>query len=155
MIEMMVAVSIMTVGLLGVFTLLSRSLGLNQIVADQYVAANLAAEGIELVKNLIDGNVLNNRPFNNGECLKLGAHEIDYNDDLNSSCLNRDIFLRFDSASGVYGYDFGENSRYKRLVVIEWPDADQIKVNSKVFWISRGGIDYEINLEDRFFNWRQ
>ena len=48
LIEAMVAISIVTVGLLGIFSVLSRSLSLNRTVADNYVAANLAAEGIEI-----------------------------------------------------------------------------------------------------------
>ncbi|MEK7182766.1 MAG: prepilin-type N-terminal cleavage/methylation domain-containing protein, partial [Patescibacteria group bacterium] len=54
LVELMIAMSVMSVGLLGVFAVLSQSLGLNRVVANQYVAANLAAEGIEVVKNIAD-----------------------------------------------------------------------------------------------------
>src|SRR4030042_2492611 len=51
LIEALVAVSLMMVGMLGVFGVLSQSLGLNRVAADQYIAVNLASEGIELIKN--------------------------------------------------------------------------------------------------------
>ncbi|MBI2506531.1 MAG: hypothetical protein HYW00_00070, partial [Candidatus Colwellbacteria bacterium] len=44
----MIAMSVMSVGLLSVFAVLSQSLGLNRVVAEQYIASNLAAEGIEV-----------------------------------------------------------------------------------------------------------
>jgi len=46
-IEMIVAVSLLMIGLLGIFAVLSQSLGLNRVAANQYIAAHLAAEGIE------------------------------------------------------------------------------------------------------------
>ena len=57
LIEAMVAVSLMLVGLLGIFGVLSRSLGLSRVAADQFVAVNLASEGIEIAKNLLDSNI--------------------------------------------------------------------------------------------------
>ena len=54
MVEMLVAVTIIVVALLGILALLNRSLGLNRVAAEQYTAAYLASEGIELVKNLFD-----------------------------------------------------------------------------------------------------
>ncbi len=56
-IEALVALSILTVGLIGVLTLLSRSLYLQRTTADQAKGTYLAAEGIEIAKSLIDHNV--------------------------------------------------------------------------------------------------
>jgi hypothetical protein len=154
MVEAMIAITIAVVGLLGIFSLLSRSLSLNRVAASQIIGINLAAEGIELVKNLIDANVIQNKPFNNGSCLTQGNHIIDYNDDLNSSCFYDDRFIKFDSGVGLYSYDAGEDTPYKRIIIIEWPSADEIKVNSSVNWTARGGAKFDINLEDHFYNWR-
>ena len=54
MVEAMVAMSVIVIGLLGVFALSSNSISLNRVAADRYIAVNLANEGIELVKNLIE-----------------------------------------------------------------------------------------------------
>src|SRR3989344_3592233 len=62
MIEALVALSIILVGLLGIFALVSRSISLNAVASSQYVAANLAAEGIEVVKNVIDSNAMQAPP---------------------------------------------------------------------------------------------
>ncbi|TSC96603.1 MAG: Uncharacterized protein Athens071426_164 [Parcubacteria group bacterium Athens0714_26] len=160
MIEAMVAITIAIVALLGIFSLLSSSLGVNKTTADQYVAANLASEGIELVKNFIDSNVVNSRAFNDGPCLTEGQHAVDYNDINNnfSSCSTQILaaFLDFDSGTGIYSYEGGNPSRYQRIVDVSWLDGgNQIKVKSSVFWTTIGNNQSKIELEDMFFNWRR
>ena len=155
LVESMVAISLTVVGLLGIFTLLSRSLSLNRTVGDHYTGTNLAAEGIELIKNLIDHNVLQGIPWNSGGCLAPGNHELAYNDDSNSGCLYENKLLKFDPPTGLYSYQNGTETKFKRTIVIDWPAADQIKVNSQVAWEGRGGGQFEVNLEDQFYRWAQ
>jgi len=149
LIESMVGIGIAIVGLLGVITLLSKSVGINRVVSQQFSANYLAAEGVEITKSLIDSNVIKHLPWNNG--FSTGSYEADYT----SSALgvNQDRFLSVDGA-GFYGYQSGAPSLFKRTIYIELIGPDQIKVNSIVRWGSRGGSQFEINIEDRFFNWR-
>ncbi len=56
-IEAILAISVLTFGLLSVLSLLNRSLSLNRVIADNYRATYLAAEGIEIARNLVDYNV--------------------------------------------------------------------------------------------------
>ncbi|MEK7554693.1 MAG: hypothetical protein AAB518_01765 [Patescibacteria group bacterium] len=58
MIEMLVAISIVAVSLVGILSLVGRSFALNRLTTEQYVATYLAAEGMELVKNLFDHSYL-------------------------------------------------------------------------------------------------
>lgn len=151
MVEALVAITIIVVGLLGIFALLSRSLSLNRVVADRYVGTYLAAEGIEIVKNLIDNNVINGRPWNTG--ISNGEFEVDY-DDLSLGAVTGEN-LKFDPDTGRYDYSGGEQTRFARIINIELlGGGDEIKANSIVKWISRGEARFETNLEDRFFNWR-
>ena len=149
MIEAIAAITLLTVGLLGIFSLTSRSLSLNQTVASQYIGAHLAAEGIELVKNLIDKNIMEGRSWNSN--LAPGDYEIDYNDASLNISAGRPILL--DSGTGFYSYDSGNPTNYQRLVKISHPSSDEIKVVSSVAWASRGG-NFRADLEDHFFNWR-
>lgn len=153
MVEALVAMTIIVGGLLGIFTLLSRSLNLNRVVANQYAGANLAAEGIELVKNLIDRNVMQGLSFNSGSCLTVGDHSLDYNDTHASGCGYRDSVLLFDQ-NGHYSYDQGDPATFRRTITIGQPAPNEIKVTSRVTWINRGDEQFEITLEDHFFNWR-
>lgn len=156
MVESIIAISVLVIGLLGIFTLLSRSLSLNRVIADQSVATHLAAEGIELVKSRLDRNALLNAggsavPWNDG--VNRGDYEMDFNDSV--LAVNQNRKLNFDSGSGQYSYDFGAPTAFQRLIAISPnPDGNEIKVNSIVAWTTRGGGQFEVNLEDHFFNWR-
>lgn len=150
--EALVALTVILVGMLGVFALISQSLGLTRVVADRYVASNLAAEGVEIVKNIIDTNYLRNQPWNTG--LAPGDYEVDYQDSSLGPNLNRN--LNFDSNTGLYSYRAGQPSRFQREIKISWSsDGQQVQVNSIVRWITRGGGNFDVNVEDHFFNWRK
>ncbi len=168
MLESIVAISVIIIALLGIFNLLSRSLSVNRVAGNQYVAANLASEGIEVVKNLIDNNVIQATAWNNG--LSEGIYEISYDsagigpseliDSNPDNCAPDNIRqnaqpLTFDPATGRYAYGFPSETIYKRAVCIKsLTGGDELKVNSVVTWIGRGDAEFEINLEDHFFNWR-
>ena len=172
LIESLVAITIAVVGLLGIFSLLSRSLSLNRVIADQYTATNLATEGVEVIKNLIDTNLLGRNVWDEG--IENGIYKLDYKTtdlsevSLSGNCTTDFIkgkslldvdnvpFLRFDEGgSGLYVYDnlFLKETSYKRAVCIE-KNGDTMKVNSIVTWITRGGTERDINMEDRFWNWQ-
>ncbi len=151
--------TVMVIGLLGAFTLLSQSLGLARVIANQYVAANLAAEGIEVVKNIIDTNRINDQPFNANFSSPSFAVALQYNTCVDYrdcradlSKYNQLLPLSYDSGSGLYSYDSGNETRFKRVINIE-NLTDEIKVNSVVTWQERGGREFSINLEDHFYNY--
>lgn len=158
LIEAIVAVSLMVVGLFGVFGVLSQSLGLNRVATDQYIAVSLASEGIEIAKNVVDGNAVKGggTPWNN--CISAANQE--YAVDYTSECLDdtrSNKLLEFDSQSGLYGYDLesGRQTRFERAVRVEnFPAEDKIRITSTVNWRGRGGVDYSIELQDNFYNWR-
>ena len=147
--ESVVAISILIVGLMGIFGLLSRSLSLNNVVSSQYIASNLAAEGIEITKNLIDANIIQFRPWNQG--FSAGSFEAAY-DSLNLET-DGNRFLLFDSINNAYNYQSGQPTFFKRVIEIDNNNPDEIKVTSKVNWQIKGG-SYSVNAEDHFFNWR-
>ncbi|OGG43374.1 hypothetical protein A3G50_02380 [Candidatus Jorgensenbacteria bacterium RIFCSPLOWO2_12_FULL_42_11] len=149
LIESGIAISILIVALLGILGLLSRSLGLNNVVSSQYIASNLASEGIEVMKNLIDSNIVQLRPWNEG--IDSGFYEVAFD----SLAINQDQgrFLLLDSTGNNYNYQTGQPTFFKRVIEVENIGADEIKVNSRVNWQIKGG-SYSVNLEDHFFNWR-
>lgn len=181
MIEAMVAIVLAIVGLLGILNLIVNSLRFNTDVVNRFIAANLGAEGIEIVKNIIDINYAKNEPsWNQG--IESGIYELSYNcaslDDQANHCLlignldlaqNPDVVFR-DRASfinfqnGLYDYQGNEPTVFKRIVIIEnmdidfdgngFPSEDEIKVNVLTRWSERGRT-FTVNLEDHFFNWRQ
>src|SRR3989344_3246346 len=156
LIELMIAISILTVGFLGFLTLVSRAISTNRVISDYLTANYLAAEGIELIKNVIDTNYLRPMtPFNQG-LANNGDYEMDYYDsgptNVTGSPAN---FLYY--KNGFYSYDASGNQMpFKRTINIysDIATPDKMKVKSTVTWISRGGNTMEIYLEDYFFNWK-
>lgn len=155
LIEAIIALTVLTFGMVGIFTLLSNSFGLNKTTTNQYVAVNLAAEGIEMVRNLIDINTMANEPvqtvpWNSG--ISDGSWEADYNDTGLTNYSGR--LLLFDPTSELYSYDLGAGTIFRREIEIENVSLYQIRTISRVTWRDRGGVNFDVVLEDRFFNWR-
>ena len=162
LIESMVSISIVVIGILGMVILLSRSAALNTKVVNRFIAANLAGEGIEIVKNLIDRNIV--RDITQGGVawnvdIVTGNYEVDY---LSTSLVSyTDTPLKFDQALiggiGSYQHGSGNPTIFKRRVgIAEFGSlgTNEIHVSSTIMW-SLKGKDFSITLEDRFFNWRQ
>lgn len=157
LIEAIVASGLLIIGLVSMVSLMSQALGLNRVVSDQFIANYLAVEGIEVVKNLIEADVLDGGAWN--DTISNGCYEIDYESiNLGITCSSSESQspLLFNSVTGFYNYDSnGNQTPFKRSILIENSlDGNRIKVNSIVKWISRGGAEFEINLEDYFFNYR-
>lgn len=150
LLESLIAITVLTIGMLGVFSLLSRSVGLTRVIANQYIGAHLAAEGIELIKNSIDTNALVSRPWNAG--LASGNYEVAYNAPLEPDN-NRTLF--YDTSTGLYDYVSGDTpTTFRRQIQLTRIGANELQANSRVSWTTRGGGEFSVDLEDRFFNSR-
>jgi len=149
--ESMIGIGILIVGLLGILGLLSHSIGLNKVNGNRLVANYLASEGIEITKNIIDSNIIKRNPWNQGFDVS-GVYEADYTS--TAFELSRDRRILFDANSGFYGYQNGGQTPFIRTITISPSGPDQIYVKSSVRWTDRGGADFQVDLEDYFYNWR-
>lgn len=149
MVELLVALGILTTGFMAMLGLLSRSIGLSRVVSDDYVATYLASEGIEVAKNILDANVLKGNAWNEGFAVG-GVYEVSY--DSGEFMNNEDRNLEFDGT--YYSYGAGSPTPFKREVVIAPVGDDEVQINSIVDWSSRGRTA-RVNLEAHFFNWQQ
>jgi hypothetical protein len=155
LVESIIALSVLLVGFLSLISLLNNSLGLNRVVTENYIATYLAAEGIEYVKNKIDTNILNTGlPWNHQ--LNDGYYELIFTGNdfslISLPSTSSASLLKFDPNNNFYNYNTGSDTPFKRYIYIQNKSANEIVVNSVVFWTSRGGGKYEVNLEDHFFN---
>lgn len=165
LLEALVALSALTVGFLGVLGLISQSISLNRVIADNHVATYLAAEGVEVIKNLIDHNVFlaaggGATAWNQG--FADGCYEVDYQTltlppqvGCNSISLLNNI--RLDTNTGLYDYTAGGASvvitPFKRYIRVTKIGGDELQVVSTVWWTTRGGGTFTADIETRFFNW--
>lgn len=160
LVEAMIAISLLLVGFMGAITLINRSIGLTRVVADQYVGTYLAAEGIEVVKSLVDANYLASRPFHDGfeSCVNTCEWQLQYDSTWESgrpqAYTGRTFW--YDPLNGTYTYTpFGTETSFTRKVnvTLGGPTGNELMVESRVEWRSRGGGTAAVTLEDRFYDW--
>lgn len=149
MIEAVVGLTLITVGLLGVFTLVTNSIKTNRASGYRFIAANLAAEGVEIAKNIIDSNLAEGRSWNEG--LKDGYYDFRYNDFF-EEIKDDEVYIGTQDPN-YYSYNDGTETIFKRKVMISNIETYSIKVVSEVSWIEDGDTK-EIKVEDHFYNWR-
>lgn len=170
--ELMAAIFVATVGLLGVTTII-QNLSINtSFFSDKLIASYLAQEGIEIVRNIRDTNWLekNENPENSwnegliNNCLN--GCEIDYfcttvedpdpNNPSGHNCFrsyNDSHYLRIDS-DGFYSYSpSGTDTKFRRKIIVTQEDQDILKVEVFVYWRDKGR-DYSFSALEKLYNWR-
>jgi hypothetical protein len=161
LIEAIVAISVMMVGMLAVFGVLSESLSLNRVAADQYIGANLASEGIEIVKNMVDSEYSLGFGFGLSPALVYMDGKkcaIDINTTLSnppdsSGCTSDPPALKFDKVNG-YSLGADNQTKFQRYVEIK-SSGNTIEVKSTVEWKRKGGATSKITAIDTLYNWRR
>lgn len=169
-IEAMIALSILITGLLGIMALLGRSFFLNRVTADELTATYLAAEGIELAKNLIDHDVysrLAQPPQGTGwgSVWNMSVGETDSFRLDSETCTQAaacvalpfvsNMPLRYNTATHLYGYGGpGKPSAFTREIRVSVLNISELVVHSIVTWDSGPITSRSLDLEDHFYNWR-
>ena len=163
----MLALGVVTIGLLGIFTLLSKSFFYDRDITDQLTATYLASEGVEVAKSLIDSDMYSGavwgscfRPYENAA--GVADLELDY---LTTDCGSLTPYspsaptpLRFDPKIGEdeYGYAAVAGSVptiFFRDVRVAQNGAE-ITVSSIVTWSTGPITNQSLVLEDHFYYWR-
>ena len=177
LIETVVALAVITGALVGPFLLSSRSIFNARYAKSRLIAANLAQEGIELIRSYRDNNVLADAPWDTG--LAEGDYRVDVvcmgspcttanaKNFQNCNVANCNDALRFDVASGLYSYDGPALTGFQRTVTIDRQpmqnaahrsDAavaatQQMFVKSVVRWAD-GRVTRTMQVEEILYDWR-
>ncbi len=170
MAESLIAISIIIIILLAAATVAIQSLASVSFISDRLIAAQLAQEGIEIVENIRANNVLSNPSCGWSTGLGSGIYRIDINYQFlgcsSSHLINYSnyqaspVFLRFSTAGGYGRYSYnadGALSRFNRRIEINRPNApassNEVKINSIVEWVGKGGVSFSVNVEKHLFNY--
>lgn len=151
LIESVVALTLILVGLLGVLQLVLNSLRLNRDVSSRLVATYLAAEGVEVVKNIGDSAITARVDEAWNSRLIPGQWVVAYD----SVALARESecsSLGFNDALGVYNCSRGG---FRRKVEVLQPNTDSVSISSTVWWVERSGKEKSVTVEEVFYNWRK
>jgi len=167
LLEVVVTVGIVAVGLSVIFNTAINNLAASEVSKNTFIAAFLAQEGYELVRNFRDTNWLINddtqtwrqQTLPGTVSLADGNYRVDYNDNSLTSSLNScsvslsdEPFLKIDS-NGFYSYDDGQDTIFKRIICITTAGTDQMKVTVKVEWRQQGKVK-SLTTDNLLYNWK-
>ncbi len=142
LIEVTIAVVILIVGIVGIYTAFSRMVILTSGISNRLVAAYFAQEGIEIVRNIRDTNwVEGATSWNEGLTTCSSGCEADYK----TGTPEQETPLRFYTgdylnidSNNFYSYSAGTQTKYKRKITIKEIDADTLKVTVWISWEEKG-----------------
>lgn len=118
---------------------------------DRLVAANLAQEGFEVVRNIRDNNWELSLNWNSG--LTAGEYRVQYDSASLIPYSSTPLLL-----GSLYGYSSGTATKFYRRIIINDTDAncqspDCLTLVSEVTWKVLGR-DYSEIVEGRLYNWK-
>lgn len=149
LIEATIAIFLVTVGTVGAFSLIQRTIAFTSISSSQLTAAYLAQEGIEVIRNIRDTNYLEVMPWDDG-LSATANYRLDYQStgfpDL--SCGN---YLKYDG--NFYTCSSDGSAKFQRKITITKPEADRMKVSVEVSWQERGR-SHQFVSQTELYNWR-
>jgi len=169
LIEVMLAISILTIAVGGSFALIQQTLIAASLNQSELAASYLMQEGIEIVRNIRDNNWLEQRTvpgtsWDDGltSCQSPDyCCEGDYKTDVPpifssltsfSTCgFNNLHYLNIDE-NGFYGYSEGAPTKFKRKINVTKVDNNTLEVSIEVQWSERGR-DHSIKAQDYLYNW--
>jgi len=155
LVESIVAITLVLVGLLGIITLLLRSTVANREIQNRLIASYLAAEGIELVRYVVDHDISVGGPgawnarVGLDDPYEIVFDAVDVHDTLIPYAGGK-VYL----SSGVYEQGLVgdvETDFTRRVRVVD--TANKFNVVSEVTWSGRGS--FTLVVEDEFYNWRR
>jgi prepilin-type N-terminal cleavage/methylation domain-containing protein len=170
LIETLVAVSLLVIAIVAPMSLVSQSLTSAYYARDQVAAYSLAQEGIEAVRAVRDGNILNNAITGSSNSL-LTNIPINQNFTVDArvsggsglvSCgLSICPVLQVDPAGSLYGYGPGWNAtKFRRTLFAKYvgPSAlnggqDEIRVTVTVQWDTSTGRTREFKMYSNMYRW--
>jgi prepilin-type N-terminal cleavage/methylation domain-containing protein len=153
LVETLVALTLLTVGLIPAFVQATSALALSTTIRNSVIAADLAQEGVEVVRAMRDANWFANQPFDTGLTTCTTGCLVKW-DSSSPQSSGGSVPLRFDSVTGLYQYDTGSDTPFSRTVTITAVSAVELLVKSTVTWRERS-IDKQFVVEEHLFDWIQ
>lgn len=154
LIEVAVAIFVITIGALGIFGLIQKTITFNSILSSKLTASYLAQEGIEIVRNIRDTNWLEMRSSPSltwDDGLPLGDWQADYQ--ANSLINNYDGRLLNIDENNFYSYSVGQSTFFKRKINITKPAGNKIVILVEVSWQERGRTN-QVSAVSELYNWK-
>lgn len=151
LVEIIIILFIISVGMIGVVSLVIQNIQSQVINKNNITAYQLAQEGIELTRKVRDTNWINMNDWRLG--LANGAYYMDHLDETPHLITETNNGLLYQDASGYYIHEGGGNAtQFTRTITITTLTPDSIRVDSNVSWSDRNR-SFDYNLETFLYDW--
>ncbi len=158
-IEIIVVLFIISIGLIGILSLIVQNIQSQNYNQGNLIAYQLSQEGVELIRRLRDTNWNSSQDFNTDLAPAPGTvynYYMDYNDALPTEVFDaKPRELKMDS-DGFYIHDSvsptASSTGFSRLISVELLDADRMRVSSGVYW-QNNGRNYSYIVETLLYDW--
>lgn len=136
LVETLVAVTILSIAIVGPFFAVQTALIASYTARDQLVAASLAQEGIEYIRNARDNNFLASRAWLYGlNSCRPGPCVVD----ATQNTIGGTVAPLYLSSTNIYTQETtGTVTRFTRTVEIDDLSATEVRVTVTVSWNSHG-----------------
>ncbi len=148
-IELVVAIFVLTLGIIGIYSAFSVMAVATSQMSERFIASYLAQEGMELVRNMRDNNWINDRDWTAGFdlCYLEPGCQADYKTETLTP-YTKGSYLDID----------GEETRFSRKITINQIDDHTLQVKTEVFWPEKATILFNagqnsIIAEEYLYNW--
>jgi prepilin-type N-terminal cleavage/methylation domain-containing protein len=162
LLEMLISIMIISIGVLGTYSVVFRYTKNTQLERENLIASYLCQEGIEIVKNMRDTNWLTTgNSWNAGLTSCASGCEIDYNGkggDGSTSGLtvwSSGNYLWIDAMTGLYKYEYvsgtDTETTWKRKITIDSSTTDILNITVTVYW---GSVATAMTVKEDIYNWK-
>ncbi|MFC1789424.1 hypothetical protein ACFLYY_00430 [Patescibacteria group bacterium] len=158
-IEVLFAAMIITMGVIGAVNYVPQIIAGTTVNSSKFVASYLTQEGFEIVRNIRDGNLLEDAVWNEGldgcqegctgDYTVLGVEDPHLN---TSGERPLDAKLKIDSVLG-YNYNIGNESKFEREIIIISEGVDTLNISITVSWEEKG-IPYQFSAQTKLYSWK-
>ena len=149
LVEALVALVILTIALGPSLILSSDITNVASVIQNDLIAANLAQEGVEVVRALRDSNWFTSLPFNTG--FAGGIFRVEgYSASMIVLGANPPLKVN----NGLYNYSAGTDTIFQRTITINNVNLNEIRIVSDVIWTERGSRARDVKVESHLFNWK-
>ncbi len=161
LVEVLIAITILIIGILSGFILVTRALYNVAVIKDRLTASFLAQEGIELTRQIRDSNflrILNEESVEWRDGLEDGLYIIESKADSGESigldpiAEDENRFFLYDNTLKIYNYSTGEPTTFNRKIKVTGINDDEIRIESIMQWKTKR-IDFDLTIEGHLYNW--
>lgn len=152
LLEMLVSISVITIGVIGIFSVVIKYTQFTQQARTNLTASYLAQEGIEIVKNIRDSNWTSGANWNTGLASCASGCEADYLSTSLSAWADR--YLYVENSTGFYKYLASPGSSdvqtpYKRKITITAVGNDELDIKVDIYWSGN-----TTTVKENIYNWK-